>query len=385
MISRRKFSLSLPAALPLAHTAMLAAQTAATPARVYIGTANRGAGQGIMTASWNAQTGEIGGITLAAEAISPTFLATFRKPGGETLLYCVSEVSGADAKVSAYTTQRGTGALKLLNRVSTGGNGPTHLSVSPDGRTVLVANYGGGSVSSFLVQPDGSLSEAVSHFQFTGSGPYKGRQEGPHTHSAVTSPDGRFALVNDLGLDRIMIFHLNSATAEMAPNDPLFWSAKPGTGPRHMAWNPNGRFVYCSNELDSTVDTLTWSEKPAELKSLQHVSSLAAGFPPDKAFVGEIVASADGRNVYAGNRVADDTIAVFDVDRRTGLLTQAQLAPSGGKNSRHIALDPSGRWMVISHQNSNDLTVLARDGGTGRLSEPKHTYPLNKPMCVVFV
>ena len=384
MISRRNF-LSLSAALPFARSAVLCAAPARQPARLYIGTANRGPGQGIMTAGWNAQTGEIGPVELAAEVVSPSFLATFRTPSGETLVYCVSEVSGDSANVSAYTTQPGTGALKLLNRVPAGGNGPTHLSVSPDGRSVLVANYGSGSVSSFLVKPDGSLSEVVSHFQFSGSGPYKGRQEGPHTHSAVPSPDGRFALVNDLGLDRVMIFHLNSATAEMTPNDPPFWTAKPGTGPRHMAWAPNGRFVYCSNELDSTVDTLAWSENPAALKSLQHISTLPAGFPPNTAFVGEIVASPDGRNVYAGNRVADDTIAVFRVQPGTGQLTQTQTAPSGGKNSRHIALDPAGRWMVVSHQNSNDLTVLGRDTRSGALSAPKHSYPLNKPMCVVFV
>ena len=338
-----------------------------------------------MTAPWNPLTGEIGSITLAAEVISPSFLAAHRRPGGETLIYAVSEVSGVEAKVSAFTTSPGSSGLKLLNRVSTGGDGPTHLSVSPDGRTVLVANYNTGSVSSFLVGADGSLSEAVSHFQFAGSGPYKGRQDGPHTHSAVTSPDGRFALVNDLGLDRVMIFHLNSATAEMTPNDPPFWSARPGTGPRHLAWNPNGRMVYCSNELDSTVDALAWSENPASLRSVGFASSLPKGFPPDKAFVGEVAASSDGHNVYAGNRVADDTIAVFDVDHQTGLLQQVQTAPSGGKNSRHIALDPSGKWMVVSHQDSNDLAVLSRDQKTGRLSEAKHSYPVIKPMCTIFV
>ena len=260
---------------------------------------------------------------------------------------------------------------------------PTHVSVSPDGRTVLVANYG--SVSSFRVMADGSLSPVVSHFQFTGSGPYQGRQETPHTHSAVTSPDGRFVLVNDLGLDRIMVFHLNSSTAEMTPADPPYFSARPGTGPRHLAWSPKGKFVYGSNELDSTTETLVWSEHPATLRSLGFVSSLPPGFPPNTAFVGEIITSADGRNVYAGNRVAYDTIGVFDVNHRTGLLHQTQLALSGGQNARHIALDPSGQWLVASHQNSNALAVLKRDRKTGKLSTPVRTYPATKPMCVLFV
>lgn len=339
-----------------------------------------------MTASWNADTGEIGAITLAAEVDTPSFLAAFQRPGKETLLYAISEASGAAARVSAYTTVPGTGRLKLLNRVSSGGDGPAHVSVSPDGRTVLVSNYGGGSVTSFQVKADGSLSEAVSHFQFTGSGPNHERQSQPHTHSAVASPDGRYVLVNELGLDRILLFHLDAATSRLTPNDPPYWSSKPGAGPRHIAWSADGRFVYSSNELDSTVNTLAWSEgTTAKLTTVQTLSSLPEGFPPGTAFLGEIVASADGRNVYAGNRVADDTVEVFDADRQSGRLSPVQSAPSGGKNCRHIALDPTNRWIVVSHQSSNDLAVLPRNSQSGHLSPTRHTYPVNKPMCVVFV
>ena len=384
MLSRRSF-LAYSAAVPFAGRS-LAAAAAPQPRRVYIGTGNSGAGQGILTGSWNAQTGEIGPTTLAAEVVSPTFLATHARGNGETALYAISEASGTDATVSAYTTLPGSGKLKLLNRVSTGGDGPAHVSVSPDGRTVLASNYGGGSVSSFLVRPDGSLSEAVSHFQFTGSGPNHDRQSKPHTHSAVCSPDGRFVLVNELGLDRILLFHLDSKTAMMTPNDPPYWSSKPGAGPRHIAWSRDGKYVYDSNELDSTVDDLAWTEGgSASLRTLQTRSTLPEGFAPNTAFVGEIITSADGRNVYAGNRVADDTIAIFDVGPKDGMLSPARFAPSGGKNCRHITLDPTDRWMVISHQTSNDLTVLERTGSTGALSAPRHTYPVNKPMCVVFV
>lgn len=386
MITRRSF-LAFSAALPMLdglNHSLKAAPVQTRKNRLYIGTANSGPGSGIMTASWNGQTGEIGEISLAAEVISPTFLAQFQRAKGQTLLYAVSEVPGADATVSAYTTTPGTAQLSLLNRVPTQGDGPTHVSVSPDGHTVLVANYGGGSVSSFRVGADGSLSDAVSHFQFTGSGPYKGRQEAPHTHSALPSPDGRFVLVNDLGLDRIMVYRLDSATAQLTPAVEPYWQARPGSGPRHLAWSPKGRWLYCTNELDSTVEILAWNAKSGALKSLGSLSTLPQGFAPNTAFVGEIVASADGKNVYAGNRVAADTICVFDVDRRTGLLTQAQLAPSGGVNSRHIALDPTERWLVVSHQISNDLAVLARDQKTGSLSAPRHLYPVTKPMCVLF-
>lgn len=383
MLSRRSF-IYLSAALPFAHRASLGMPVAPV-ARVYIGTGNNGPGEGILTAGWNAQTGEIGPMTLAAEVPSPTFLAQFRRPSGENFLYAISEAGGSMAKVTAFHVEQATGKLLLLNSVPTRGGGPAHVSVSPDGHTVLTANYGGGSVSSFRVAANGSLSEAVSHFQYTGSGPNKSRQDKPHTHSAVTSPDGRFVLVNDLGLDRIFLYKLDPATSEMTPCDPPFWSGRPASGPRHIAWNTNGRVVYSANELDSTVDVLAWNGAPGSLRTLQTVSSLPPGFAPGKAFVGEIVTSADGRNVYAGNRVADDTVAVFNIDRDSGQLIQAQLAPSGGKNCRHITLDPSDRWMVISHQTSNDLTVLARDTASGKLAPAKNTYPVNKPMCVVFV
>ncbi len=381
MIARRTFLRTASAA---AFTPRAAFSASAQSSRLYVGTGLNGPGNGIFSASWNAATGEIGPLTLAAEIDKPTFLAQFRRPDGQLFLYALSELNGAGARLSAFTAVAGQPALKLLNHVASGGDSPAHVSLSPDGRTVLVSNYGGGSVTSFLVLPEGSLSPAVSHFQYTGSGPTKGRQDAPHAHSAVTSPDGRFVLVNDLGLDRIVVYRLDSTTAELTAANPPFWSGRPGSGPRHLAWSPDGRFVYCANELDSTVDILAWDESSATLHSAGFVSSLPAGFPPRTASLGEIVASTDGRNVYAGNRIADDTIAVFDVDRHTHLLSLAQSAPGGGKNARFLALDPTQRWMLICHQDSYDLVVLERDRKTGRLSDPIHTYPAQKPMCVLF-
>ncbi len=381
MVSRRKFITS-SAALSLARP-LLRAATPLGSSRIFIGTGNSGPGQGIMTASWNAETGEVGTISVAAEVESPTFLATYRRADGTTLLYSISEAAGQSARVTAFRAEPRSGTLQLLNHVSSGGDGPAHVSVSPDGRTVLAANYAGGSVSSFRVGPDGSVSEAVSHFQYTGSGPYRERQKTPHAHSAVCSPDGRFVLVNDLGLDRIVLYHLDPATSKLTPGDPAFWQSQPGAGPRHIAWSVDGRFVYDANELNSTVNTLAWTG--TGLRTMQTRSTLPEGFAPRTAFVGEILTSADGRNVYAGNRVADDTVAIFDIDRSSGMLSAARFVPSGGKNSRHITLDPTGHWMVISHQGSDDVTVLARDARTGALSTPRHTYPVSKPMCVVFV
>jgi 6-phosphogluconolactonase (cycloisomerase 2 family) len=192
-------------------------------------------------------------------------------------------------------------------------------------------------------------------------------------------------LVNDLGIDRIFIYHLNQATAEMTPGDPPFWSAKPGSGPRHLAFHPNGSWIYSVNELTSTVDMLRWDKKRGTLTQFGSASTLKEGFPPDTAFAGEILCSHDSRNVYVGNRVADDTIAVFDVNPHTGMLSLIQLAENSGKNPRHVALDPSGRWIVISDQDSGSIVVLERDLNSGRLSGTKHTYNLDTVQFAGFV
>ena len=352
--------------------------------RIYIGTIGTGEGVGIQVADWNASTGTIGPLELAAELASPTFLAVSRR-SGSTFLYAVSEIDSPNAPVTAFAVVPGSRALRKLNALETGGSGPTHLSVSPDGRTVVVANYGGGSVTSFHVAANGALEKAVSHEQFRGSGPYKGRQETPHTHSAQVTPDGRSVLVNDLGLDRIFIYELDPATSAMRPAPTPFWSARPGSGPRHIAFSPNGDLVYSTDELTSTIEVLRWDARARTLTALASYSTLPQGFTPNTAFVGEVAVSRDRRNVYAGNRVADHTIAVFATKANDpASLTPLEFAPSGGLNCRHITLDPTDRWMIISHQQSKDLTVLARDRATGKLSAPVHQYSAPSPMCVVF-
>ena len=382
MITRRKF-LALSSAASLARNAPMAKAAPPASRRILLGTGGK-VSKGIYAADWNASTGELGEITLAAEVVSPTFLAISARNSSH-FIYAVTEAGRTDSILTALTTVPGQKELRKLNEVPSRGGGPTHVSVSPDGGTVACANYGTGSVSSYHILPDGSLSNCVSHFQFTGSGPYKGRQESPHTHSANITPDGKWVLVSDLGIDRIFIYRLNPATAQMTPGDTPFWSAKPGSGPRHLAFHPNGRWVYSVNELTSTVDMLRWDSRRGTLTPFGSASTLKEGFPPNTAFAGEILCSQDGRNVYVGNRVADDTIAVFDVNPRTGMLSLAQLAENSGKNPRHVALDPSGRWVVISDQGSGSIVVLERDLSSGHLSGTKHTYKLDTVEFAGFV
>ncbi len=293
--------------------------------RVLLGTQGK-VSKGIYTASFNPANGALGPITLAAEVASPTFLA-LHQTGLRQIVYAVSEVDGPGASVSAFAVVHGGETLTPLNRQPTGGDTPTHLSLTPDGRALAVANYGGGSITTFRIAPDGTLSAPVSHIQYTGSGPDANRQTSPHAHSAQFTPDGHWLLVNDLGLDRINVYRLDSATASITPAAPPFWSATPGAGPRHITFHPNGRWIYSVNEMGNTVDQLGWDAATGHLTPLSHTSTLPPDFPPHKADAGEILCSPDGHHLYVGNRIAAETVAVFDIHPTTGALTLQPARP----------------------------------------------------------
>lgn len=352
------------------------------PVRLLFGTKGP-VSKGIYSADWNGETGEVGPIALMAEIANPTFLAQ-RAQSDSLCIYAVSEVDGPGARVTAFTLNADRSALHRLNDALSLGDGPTYLSLNPEGNCLFVANYDGGSVTSYQIDKRGDLSQPVSHFQYQGHGPNKDRQETPHAHSATSSPDGRYLLVNDLGLDRIVIYRIHAETGKLIPHLPV-WTARSGSGPRHLVFHPNGRWVYSVNELDSTVDVLLWDAHRGSLHAMEHVSTLPPNFPPNTAFAGEIALSRDGRHVYVGNRIAENSIAVFDVNDATGGLTLKQLADNGGKTTRHIALDPTERWMIVSNQETSEVVVLSRNKATGRLSPPRHRYPLDTVMFAMFV
>lgn len=377
MLSRRTLLYSLPIAAASARTLFAAAPASGT---IYVGTGTgKGSNsKGIYFASWDSATGEIGKLELAAELASPTFLAINPKAPH---LYAISESKAAT--VTAFDIPAGGGKLTSIDDRSAMGGGPAHVSVNHDGRSVFVANYGGGSITSFRVEKNGGLSPAVSHFQYTAvdSTP---EHAAPHAHCVTPSPDGRWLIVNDLGSDRILVYRLNPATGELTPNDPPFWQARNKSGPRHFAFHPNGRWAYNVNELDSTVDLLYWDAKRGSLTPHSNfISTLPADFPKDTAFCSEILVSPDGRFVYVGNR-RNETVAVLDVDPKDGTVTLAQLAPHGGKSARHVTLDPTGRWLLVANQDSNGIVVMRRDVKTGKLSDPVHTYAIDSPQCLVF-
>lgn len=358
---------------------LLAAETAPTPCLVYFGTYTRGPNQGIFASRLDLQTGALTPPVLAAETANPSFLALHPN---HRFLYAVGELNKAGA-VNAFSIDPKTGLLTLLNQQSSGGNGPCHVAVDKTGQCLLVANYGGGSVSSFPIQPDGRLGPPASFIQHQGASVNPQRQKGPHAHSVGFDPANRFAFVSDLGLDKILIYRLDPAKAIITPHDPNSAITKPGAGPRHFAVHPGARHAYVINELDSTITTFDYDATRGVLKDIQTVSTLPADFTGPNT-TAEIEIHPTGKFLYGSNR-GHDSIAVFAIDAATGKLTFVEHASTQGKTPRNFAIDPTGKFLLAANQASDSVVVLRIDPQTGRLAHPGHTLSVPSPVCVTFL
>ena len=384
-LTRRSLLIGL-STIAIAESLPMTAQRSAEATTAFIGvyTNKDSKSKGIYAYKWNAKTGELSPLGLSVETANPSFLALAHN---RKVLYAANEVDsyqGAkDGAVSAFSVDAAAGKLTLLNEVSSGGAGPCNLNLDHTGRALLVANYDGGSASTFRVQPGGKVSAAVEDIHYTGTGPDKTRQESPHAHCATASPENRYVLINDLGLDCIHVYKFDSATAKLTPNDPPAYQALPKSGPRSFVFHPNGRIAYSTNELSNTVDVLAWDASAGTLTRVQHITTVAEGLT-ELAAVASVVIDRAGKFLYVSNRLGENSIVVFAIDPVTSKLTFVQRMPSGGKVPRHFALDPSERWLIAAHQNSHSLVVFARDPMSGKLTETGRTYPIDYPTCVLF-
>ena len=372
----------------------------AAPNFVYFGTDTaRGVSKGIYLSRFDPATGRLTDPVLAMEVLRPAYLAAGSVRGTvRRVLYAVAE--GGDAATSlvlSFLIDGKTGALTPLNKVSAGGVGPAYVSLDDTGQAAFVANYAGGLLASFHILPDGQLAGPVDRLDFheTGrfgiTGPNTVRQDGPHPHSAVVSPDDRFLLVNDLGKDSIDVFPIDPVTAELGEMEPhRFTNSRPGSGPRHVVFHPNGRWVYSINELDSTIDRFLWEtthkggESQAVLIQTAHVTKLLDPGFKGKSTAAEIAISPEGFFLYASNR-GEDSLVAFAIDQTTGDLKLVQRISCGGKTPRHFTLTQSGGWLICGNQDSATVTVFKRDAGTGKLVGPVQTLALDSPMFTLLV
>ncbi|HXC87535.1 MAG TPA: lactonase family protein [Candidatus Cybelea sp.] len=340
--------------------------------------------KGIYALRFDAEKGQLTSLGVAAETADPSFLAVH--PNGK-YLYAVNEIStfngGSGGAVSAFSISAKTGALKFLNQVPTRGAGPCHVSVDKSGAYVLVANYDGGSIASFAVHEDGSLGTASGFVQHSGSGPNKQRQEGPHAHWIGTSPDNRFALAVDLGLDQVIVYGFDSSKGIFKPVLSGFAKVKPGAGPRHLAFHPNGKFAYVLSEMDSSVTVFSYQAKNGAFSSLQTISALPKEYAGRKE-AAEIAVDPSGKFLYTSNR-GHDSIAIFEINPAKGTLKSLGQVLSGGQTPRHFAIDPTGTFLLAENQESNNIVVFHIDPATGNLTPTGQTIEVPSPVCITFV
>ncbi|NLX37528.1 MAG: lactonase family protein [Chloroflexi bacterium] len=352
--------------------------------RVYIGTyTHNTASEGIYRCTFDPRTGALALDGLAARAQDPSYLALH--PAQHTLYACneLSEFSGQPVgAVSALAIDRRDGALALRAQQPSGGAAPCHVSVDRSGRTLLAANYGGGSFCVLPILPDGALAPDGQLHRLVGSGPDAPRQERPHAHSIWPDPTNLWALGCDLGSDRVYVYALHPSQARLLPARAPFARVQAGAGPRHIAFHPNGRWVYLLNELRSAVTLFDWDPVHGLLNEVAHTPALPPDFEgPNGA--ADIHLTPDGRYLYASNR-GQDALACFAVDPVSGLLTDLGYAPTGGQHPRNFGIAPGGRWLLVANMHSNNIVTLAIDAASGALQPTGHVLSLPGPTCILF-
>lgn len=354
---------------------------------------NKTDSKGIYAYEFDAETGKLSAKGLAVETPDPSFVAIH--PNGKSV-YAVNE-SGKQSAVSAFSLDAQSGKLTLLNQAPALGEDPCYITFDKTGKYVLIANYTSGNVVVFPILAEGKLGEHTTLLTDAGAvGPNKMRQEGPHAHWIGVSARNRFAYVADLGLDRILIYNFDAAKGTLArivapPPDPKAGAAKPddafsatlipGTGPRHVAFSPDGNFMYVLGELQSTVTVFANGARET-YRQIQSISALPETFS-GRNDAAEIAFHPSGRWLYTSNR-GHDTIAVFAVDPEKGILRKTGDFPTGGKEPRHFAIDPTGRFLLAENQLSNSIVVFSIDPATGALTQVSKTEGVPSPVCLVF-
>lgn len=353
---------------------------------VYFGTYTGPKSKGIYRARLDVATGKLSAAVVAAECKDPSFLALHPKGN---FLYAIDERSSPEKTpgrgVSAYALNARDGNLSFLNEQGVGGPGPCHLMVDHQGKTLLVANYGGGSLAALPLSADGRISPLATFIQHTGSSVNPNRQKEPHAHVIMVSPDNRYALCADLGLDRVMVYQLDAAKSALKANTPAFATLPPGSGPRHLVFHPNGKFVYVINELFCTVAAFRYDAARGTLTDLQSLSTLPPGQSVEKGMsTAEIIAHPGGKFLFGSNR-GHNSIVVYTVEPATGRLTYVENQPTQGKTPRHFAVDPSGTWLLAENQHSDSVVVFRVDAKTGRLAPTGESIEVPSPVSAVFV
>ncbi|MDB5740266.1 MAG: pgl 1 [Alphaproteobacteria bacterium] len=347
----------------------------------YVGTYTGEKSKGIYALRLDPASGKFESLGLQAEVDSPSFVAT--DPHHRFLYALTERTSRKDATgyLSSYAIDPATGALRLINKVAANGTTTGHLAVDGTGRWLLVANYGSGSVAVFALGADGAIGAMTDFKQHEGSSVDARRQRGPHPHEVVLSSDNRFAFVPDLGLDKVFVYRLDTASGKLTAAEPA--PVPPGFGPRHMIFGRGEKFAYVLGEMGSKVIVLSYDKASGALTPVQTIATIPADFKGENNSA-ELALDASGRFLYATNR-GHDSVSVFAIHPRTGQLSLLQVEPSGGKIPRGMTIDPAGTHLLAGNQDSDGIAIFNRDRASGKLTATGQVLDIPSPVCILFV
>jgi len=361
-----------------------------TPAKeflVFFGTYTNALSRGIYVSRLDAATGKLSPPELAAETPSPAFLAV--SPDAR-FLYAANEseriVTSApvhDGAVTAFAVDKSSGRLSLLNQVDSAGNSPCHVSVDRSGKVLFVANYGSGSVKAFLLAANGAIGPGGDFVSRAGHSVNPSRQASAHAHFICADPSNRFALSCDLGTDEVIVYPFDATTGGLLSSNASGFKVPGGSGPRHLVFSPDARFVHVINEMACTIATFAWDSKAGSLKLVETISALPAGVTVQPDFTAAEILTA-GNHAYATIR-GHDSVSVFEADALTGRLKLLQNLPAGGKVPRGLGIDPTGRWLLVGNQNTHNVVEFSIDPQTGELATTGQELKIGSPVDVKFI
>jgi len=352
---------------------------------LYVGTYTGPKSKGIYMLKLDPATGALTKPEVAGEMKNPSFLVIH--PNNK-YLYAIGEIDEfKDRKtgaIAAFSIDPATGKLTPINQQSSGGPGPCFVTVDATGKNALLANYGGGSVEVVPLKEDGSLGEPSTFIQHVGSSVDQSRQKEPHAHSINLTPDNKYAIAADLGMDKLLVYKFDAAKGTLTPSDPAFTAIAGGQGPRHFVFHPNGKWAYNCNEMGLTARAFSYDADKGTLTEMQSLSTLPEGANRKGASTAEVQVHPSGKFLYVSNR-GHDTIAIFTIDQASGKLTAAGHQSSGGKTPRNFRIDPTGNYLIAANQGSDNIVVFKIDQTTGGLTATGVSAEIGSPVCIKFM
>jgi 6-phosphogluconolactonase len=351
---------------------------------VLVGTYTSGKSKGIYSFRFDAETGALQPLAAPGETVNPSYLVV---SPDEKFVYAVNELHGCgdeQGAVSAFRFDTASGVLTFINKVPSVGEDPCYVSLSPDGQNLFVANYSSGSLSALAVQADGSLAGPVETLSHVGHGPNPERQKAAHVHMVLPSPDNQFLFSTDLGEDRVYAYRCEpgSQAFPLRPAKPPFTVVAPGAGPRHLAFSQDGRFAYLIEEMGEAV--VVFKRHAARLEPIQTVRVAEDPWPGDTG-AAALHFSPNGKFLYASNRTNANDLVIYSVDAQAGTLTPVGHQASLGKKPRDFCIDPSGRFLLVANQDSDNVVIFSLDPQTGALTPTGKSVEVGSPVCVQMV